>query len=67
MRSLTDERDVCRFFRQASASTTSGGRQETTEDVSTEKCLIAANNIVRLVRLSKGSSGLTRTAPGVQL
>ncbi|KWU43954.1 hypothetical protein RHOSPDRAFT_34576 [Rhodotorula sp. JG-1b] len=56
------------FFRQSSASTTTGGgKQETTEDVSTEKCLIAANNIVRLVRLSKGSSGLTRTAPGVQL
>ncbi|GAA5880587.1 hypothetical protein JCM3774_004744 [Rhodotorula dairenensis] len=53
------------FFRQVSTLAANG--QETTEDVSTEKCLVAANNIVRLVKLMKGSSGLSRAAPGAQL
>lgn len=41
--------------------------KDKSEDLSTEKCLLAAANIVRLVRLLKGSAGLARSAPGVQL
>lgn len=48
------------FFRRRSA--------DTTTNVSTEKCLAAAANIVRLVKLLKSSSpsGLRRAACGVQ-
>lgn len=66
MRVLRSSGYVCSFFRQAS-SLVAHNTQETTEDVSTEKCLVAANNIVRLVKLMKGSTGLSRAAPGAQL
>ncbi|GAA5985225.1 hypothetical protein JCM10908_002575 [Rhodotorula pacifica] len=53
------------FFRPH--STPSELKQETTDDISTEKCLVAAGHIVRLVKLLKHSAGLSRAAPGVQL
>ncbi|PRQ75792.1 Fungal specific transcription factor domain-domain containing protein [Rhodotorula toruloides] len=46
------------FFRRFSANPTT--------NVSTEKCLVAASNIVRLVKLLRGSAGLRKAAPGVQ-
>ncbi|GJN93620.1 hypothetical protein Rhopal_006677-T1 [Rhodotorula paludigena] len=46
------------FFRRHSANPTT--------NISTEKCLIASNNIVRLVKLLRGSAGLRVAAPGVQ-
>ncbi|ORY50689.1 hypothetical protein BCR35DRAFT_356107 [Leucosporidium creatinivorum] len=46
------------FFRRHS--------KDATTNVSTEKCLAAAANIVRLIKLHKNSKGLTCAAPGVQ-
>ncbi|BGP19264.1 hypothetical protein JCM10213v2_007351 [Rhodosporidiobolus nylandii] len=46
------------FFRRQS--------DDSLTNVSTEKCLIAASNIVRLVKLLKGSAGLRMAAPGIQ-
>ncbi|BGP42685.1 hypothetical protein JCM10450v2_006792 [Rhodotorula kratochvilovae] len=46
------------FFRRHSSNPTT--------NVSTEKCLVGAGNIVRLVKLLRGSAGLRLAAPGVQ-
>ncbi|GAA5918333.1 hypothetical protein JCM6882_008217, partial [Rhodosporidiobolus microsporus] len=46
------------FFRRRSS--------DPTTNVSTEKCLVAASNIVRLIKLLRGSAGLRKAAPGVQ-
>ncbi|KAK4048987.1 hypothetical protein OIO90_005622 [Microbotryomycetes sp. JL221] len=46
------------FFRRHS--------KDPTTNVSTEKCLVAAAGIVRLIKLLKKGSGLRLTAPGVQ-
>ncbi|GAA6010938.1 hypothetical protein JCM10207_004000 [Rhodosporidiobolus poonsookiae] len=46
------------FFRRHSS--------DPTTNVSTEKCLVAASNIVRLIKLLRGSAGLRKAAPGVQ-
>ncbi|GAA6036432.1 hypothetical protein JCM8097_003503 [Rhodosporidiobolus ruineniae] len=46
------------FFRRHSS--------DPTTNVSTEKCLVAASNIVRLVKLLRGSAGLRKAAPGIQ-
>lgn len=46
------------FFRRHS--------KDATTNVSTEKCLAAAANIVRLIKLHKNSKGLKCAAPGVQ-
>ncbi|GAA5988940.1 hypothetical protein JCM5350_007488 [Sporobolomyces pararoseus] len=45
------------FFRRKSANST---------NISTDKCLYAATNIVRLVKLLKNSAGLRKAAPGIQ-
>ncbi|KPV73843.1 uncharacterized protein RHOBADRAFT_54437 [Rhodotorula graminis WP1] len=47
------------FFRRRCPATS-------TINISTEKCLMAASNIVRLVKLLRGSAGLRFSAPGVQ-
>ncbi|GAA5988920.1 hypothetical protein JCM11641_002915 [Rhodosporidiobolus odoratus] len=46
------------FFRRRSS--------DPTTNVSTEKCLTAAGNIVRLIKLLRGSTGLRMAAPGIQ-
>ncbi|GAA5853879.1 hypothetical protein JCM8547_007483 [Rhodosporidiobolus lusitaniae] len=46
------------FFRRHSS--------DPTTNVSTEKCLVASSNIVRLIKLLRGSAGLQMAAPGVQ-
>lgn len=45
------------FFRRHSPNST---------NISTDKCLYAAANIVRLVKLLKNSAGLKKAAPGIQ-
>lgn len=45
------------FFRRHSPNST---------NISTDKCLYAAANIVRLVKLLKNSAGLRKAAPGIQ-